>query len=85
MKTGSLFEQALTPAPGIIDIGKRKQHFLDDLLVDEASRFERSTRILESGVHQVCWDGADLSRLAGEPVRLRLEIRNACLYSIQFT
>ena len=45
---------------------------------------DRSTRLLASGVHQVSWDGADLSRLAGEPVRLRLEMRNACLYSIQF-
>ena len=46
--------------------------------------FERSSRILESGVHEVSWEGADLSRLEGEPVRLHLEIRSACLYSIQF-
>ena len=41
MKTGALFEKAPTPDPGIIDIGDRKQHFLDDLLVDEASRISR--------------------------------------------
>ena len=41
MKTGAIFEPASTPAPGIIDIGDRKQHFLDDLLVDEASRVSR--------------------------------------------
>lgn len=38
MKTGALFEKAPTPDPSIIDIGDRKQHFLDDLLIDEASR-----------------------------------------------
>ena len=38
MKTGALFEKAPTPDPGIIDIGDRKQYFLDDLLIDEASR-----------------------------------------------
>ena len=31
MKTGSIFEPASTPAAGIVDIGGRKQHFLDDL------------------------------------------------------
>ena len=34
--------------------------------------------------HEITWEDADLSRLQGEAVRLRLEIRNACLYSIQF-
>ena len=149
MKTGAIFEPATTPAAGIIDIGDRKQHFLDDLLVDEASRvsryanrpdkypgtpimvadrpweqgkyggrgegveivgqtvlydecevraaltdpsggviegftFERSSQILKSGPHEITWGEADLSRLQGEAVRLHLEIRNACLYSIQF-
>ena len=46
--------------------------------------FERSSQILESGVHEMTWEGADLARLQGEPVRLQLEIRSACLYSIQF-
>ena len=41
MQTGALFERASRPDPGIIDIGDRKQHFLDDLLVDEASRISR--------------------------------------------
>ena len=38
MKTGSIFEPASTPAAGLVDIGNRKQHFLDDQLIDEASR-----------------------------------------------
>ena len=41
MKTGSIFESASTPVAGIVDIGDRKQHFLDDLLIDEASRISR--------------------------------------------
>jgi hypothetical protein len=46
--------------------------------------FERSTRILGSGKHEISWEDMDLSRLAGDPVRLRFEIRNACLLSLQF-
>lgn len=38
MKTGSIFEPATTPVPGIFDIGSRRQLLVDDLLVDEASR-----------------------------------------------
>ena len=38
MKTGSIFKPASIPKPGIIDIADRKQLFVDDLLVDEASR-----------------------------------------------
>ena len=41
MKTGSIFEPASTPVSGIFDIGNRKQLFVDDLLVDEASRISR--------------------------------------------
>ena len=41
MKTGSIFERASTPVSGIFDIGSRKQLFVDDLLVDEASRISR--------------------------------------------
>ena len=52
--------------------------------VIEGFTFERSSRILKSGPHEVTWGEADLSRLQGEAVRLRLEIRNACLYSFQF-
>ena len=50
----------------------------------EGFTFENSSRILQSGVHEVSWEGADLSRLQGEPLRLRLDMRNVCLYSIQF-
>ena len=50
----------------------------------EGFTFGNSTRILQSGIHEVSWEGADLSRLQGEPVRLRLDMRNVCLYSIQF-
>ena len=50
----------------------------------EGFTFDNSSRILHSGVHEVSWEGADLSRLQGEPVRLRLDMRNVCLYSIQF-
>ena len=39
--SGSLFESAAAAVPGIIDVGSRKQLFLDDLLVDEASRVSR--------------------------------------------
>lgn len=50
----------------------------------EGFTFENSTRVLESGVNEVSWEGADLSRLQGEPVRLRLDMRSVCLYTIQF-
>src|SRR5438093_130301 len=36
-----LFTPARTPPPGIIDIGGRKQLFLDDLLIAEASRISK--------------------------------------------
>ena len=52
--------------------------------VIEGFTFERSSRILKSGAHEITWGEADLCRLQGEAVRLRLEIRNACLYSFQF-
>ncbi len=50
----------------------------------EGFTFENSSQILESGKHEMKWKGADLSQLEGKPVRLTLEIRSACLYSIQF-
>ena len=40
VKTGAIFEPASTPAPGIVDIGDRKQHFLDDLLVGEIGSYD---------------------------------------------
>ena len=86
MKTGAIFEPASTPAPGIIDIGDRRQHFLGRGEVGsyDAGYMMPSGPILESGAHEITWEDADLSRLQGEAVRLRLEIRNACLYSFQF-
>ena len=51
----------------------------------EGFSFDRSNSVLESGIHEIHWEGVDLSRLQGEPVRLRLEMRSACLFSIQFT
>jgi hypothetical protein len=50
----------------------------------EGLSFDRSRPILESGIHEMSWEGGDLSRLQGEPVRLHLEVRSACLYSVQF-
>ena len=41
MKDGTLFEKATSASAGIVEIGNRKQLFLDDLLVDEASRISR--------------------------------------------
>jgi hypothetical protein len=41
VKTGSIFEPASTPVSGIFDIDSRKQLFVDDRLVDEASRISR--------------------------------------------
>jgi hypothetical protein len=45
---------------------------------------DRMSLLLESGMHEIRWRDADLSKLAGKPVRLRFEMRNAALYSIQF-
>ena len=45
---------------------------------------DRMSPLLESGVHEVRWRDADLKTLAGKSVRLRFEMRNAALYSIQF-
>lgn len=45
---------------------------------------ERSTVITRSGEQEISWSGADLATLAGKPVRIRFELRNAALYSFQF-
>lgn len=45
---------------------------------------DRCRPLLESGVHELKWEGAGLEKLAGKPVRLRLEYRCAALYSLQF-
>lgn len=44
----------------------------------------RSSVLRGSGEQEVSWAGADLSTLAGKPVRIRFELRNAALYSFQF-
>jgi hypothetical protein len=35
--------------------------------------------------HTVSWKGGDLTKLAGQPVRLRVELQEADLYALQFT
>ena len=37
----SLIQRASTPAPGILELGGQKQLFLDDWLIEEASRISR--------------------------------------------
>ena len=44
----------------------------------------RSTVLTRSEEQELSWTGADLSKLAGKPVRIRFELRNAALYSFQF-
>ena len=36
-----LLQRAPTPAPGILELGGQKQLFLDDWLIEEASRISR--------------------------------------------
>ncbi len=45
---------------------------------------DRCQPLVKSGVHEVTWQGKSLAPLAGKPVRIRFEMRNAALYSIQF-
>ncbi|MEX2285703.1 MAG: hypothetical protein WD648_01360 [Planctomycetaceae bacterium] len=45
---------------------------------------DRMTPLTASGRQEIRWADADLSQLAGKPVRLRFEMRNAALYSLQF-
>ncbi|MBM3726042.1 MAG: hypothetical protein FJW40_11530 [Acidobacteria bacterium] len=45
---------------------------------------DKSKPLFDSGKHEMSWEGADLSRLAGKPIRLRLAQRNCAFYSIQF-
>jgi hypothetical protein len=51
----------------------------------EGFTFDRSKVLLASGRQEVTWEGKDVGRLEGKPVRLHFEYRNAALYSIQFT
>ncbi len=47
--------------------------------------FEQCVRLTKSGVQEVQWAGADWSQIANKPVRVRIKMRNAALYSLQFT
>lgn len=51
----------------------------------EGFTIDRCRPILESGVHDVTWDSSDISQFVGKPIRVRIELRNAALYSLQFT
>ena len=76
------------------DRGKTRRNFDEcelraELLDQSGGRIEgfaidRSKTLLDSGRQQMSWEGADLAKLAGKPVRLRLAMRNCALYSIQF-
>ena len=50
----------------------------------DAFALDRSKTLLDSGRQEMSWEGGDVSKLAGKPVRLRLAMRNCALYSIQF-
>ena len=51
----------------------------------EGFGLEQSRILKESGVQELSWTGSKLARLEGRPVRLRFQLRNAALYSIQFS
>ena len=51
----------------------------------EGFTIDRSSVITSSGPQELRWTGADVGKLAGKPVRIRFEMRNAALYSFQFT
>lgn len=46
---------------------------------------EQCRPLTGSGVQEMVWPGADWSRIAGKPVRVRLAMRHATLYSLQFS
>ena len=50
----------------------------------EGFTIDRCQPLLTSGVHEINWRGADVGKLEGKPVRIRFEMRNAGLYTIQF-
>ena len=50
----------------------------------EGFTLERSKRLTESGRQELRWEGAQVGRLEGKPVRVRFELRNAALCAIQF-
>ena len=51
----------------------------------EGFGLEQSRTLKESGVQELSWTGSEVARLEGRPVRLRFHLRNAALYSIQFS
>ncbi len=51
----------------------------------EGFGLEQSRTLKESGVQELSWTGSDVARLEGRPVRLHFQLRNAALYSIQFS
>lgn len=50
----------------------------------EGYTIDQSPVITHGGPQEITWNGADVAKLAGKPIRLRFEMRNACLYSFQF-
>jgi hypothetical protein len=50
----------------------------------EGFTLDRSKVLRASGEQEVTWEGAEVGRLAGKPVRLRFEMHSAALYSIEF-
>ena len=50
----------------------------------EGFTIDRSTVLGKSGPQELRWGDSDLGKLAGKPVRLRFEYRNAALHSFQF-
>jgi hypothetical protein len=45
---------------------------------------DRAKPVTTGGVQEITWEGGRIAALAGKPVRLRFELRNAALFSIQF-
>jgi hypothetical protein len=61
-----------------VEISDQSGRRLDGFTLD------RSTPITAGGAREVVWPGGDLRRLEGSAVRVRIELRNAALYSLQF-
>ena len=45
---------------------------------------DRCEPLTASGVQEVKWKGVDVGNLSGQPVRVRFDMRNVALYSLQF-
>lgn len=50
----------------------------------EGFTLDRSTTLLESGRQELSWQGSSVASLQNKPVRLRIQMRAAALYSLQF-